>query len=195
LYDRPLTIEQNLTLLAAAPTRLANLTNGLSPAQLLAPPKPGEWSARDVLAHLPIGYWLKQADNLITEQVNKVQADNGISRFDWQVLNTLHEVGPVSKDRIFEVMSTFVDAAGLDAILVHLAERGWAESIESGQAGIVTYQLTHEGERRHSVILAAQKEARQRTVQGISEEEYATVIRVLQQIVSNLGETQSRNPA
>jgi len=52
VYDRPLTIEQNLTLLAATPARLADLTEGLPPDQLLAPPEPGEWSARDVLAHL-----------------------------------------------------------------------------------------------------------------------------------------------
>lgn len=52
MYDTPLTIEQNLALLAAAPARLADLANGLAPDQLLAPPAPGEWSARDVLAHL-----------------------------------------------------------------------------------------------------------------------------------------------
>ena len=52
MYDKPLTIEQNLTLLAAAPARLADLTNGFSRAHLLTPPEPGAWSARDVLAHL-----------------------------------------------------------------------------------------------------------------------------------------------
>jgi len=52
MYDRPLTIEQILTLLAATPARLADLTDGLPPAQLLLPPEPGEWCARDVLAHL-----------------------------------------------------------------------------------------------------------------------------------------------
>ena len=52
MYDKPLTREQNLSLLAATPARLAELTEGLSSAQLLAPPEPGEWSARDVLAHL-----------------------------------------------------------------------------------------------------------------------------------------------
>lgn len=52
MYDRPLTIEQNLALLAATPSRLSSLTAGLSPAQLVTPPRPGEWSARDVLAHL-----------------------------------------------------------------------------------------------------------------------------------------------
>jgi hypothetical protein len=39
-------------MLAAAPLRLAELTAGLTPTQLQTPPAPGEWSARDVLAHL-----------------------------------------------------------------------------------------------------------------------------------------------
>jgi hypothetical protein len=52
VYDTPLTIEQVLSALAATPPRLADLTQGLAPGQLLAPPEPGEWSARDVLAHL-----------------------------------------------------------------------------------------------------------------------------------------------
>ena len=51
--SRPsLTIEQTLSLLAAAPTRLAALTKGLTPAQLRARPRPDEWSANDILAHL-----------------------------------------------------------------------------------------------------------------------------------------------
>ncbi len=52
MYDRPLTIEQILSMLASAPERLAILTASLPPALLLEPPEPGEWSARDVLAHL-----------------------------------------------------------------------------------------------------------------------------------------------
>ena len=52
MYDKPLTIEQNLKVLAATPSRIAELTEGLTAAQLLTPPEPGEWSARDVLAHL-----------------------------------------------------------------------------------------------------------------------------------------------
>jgi len=39
-------------MLEATPSRLADLTKGLTPLQLRTPPKPGEWSARDILAHL-----------------------------------------------------------------------------------------------------------------------------------------------
>lgn len=52
MYDRPLTIEQNLSLLAATPSRLIQITDGLTALQLRTPPQPGAWSARDVLAHL-----------------------------------------------------------------------------------------------------------------------------------------------
>lgn len=52
MYDKSLTIEQILALLGEAPSRLAGFTEILTPAELLTPPEPGEWSARDVLAHL-----------------------------------------------------------------------------------------------------------------------------------------------
>jgi len=47
-----LTTEQVLALLAEAPTRIAALTAGVSPAQLRHAPTRDEWSANEVLAHL-----------------------------------------------------------------------------------------------------------------------------------------------
>ncbi|MFZ0544756.1 MAG: hypothetical protein WAM60_04935 [Candidatus Promineifilaceae bacterium] len=40
MYDTLLTIGQNLTLLAAASSRIADLTAELLPAQLITPPEP-----------------------------------------------------------------------------------------------------------------------------------------------------------
>jgi hypothetical protein len=50
--DKVLTIEQTLTMLVAAPARIAALTAGLTETQLHTAPGPDEWSANDVLAHL-----------------------------------------------------------------------------------------------------------------------------------------------
>ena len=47
-----LTVEEVLPLLAAAPRRMAELTEGLLPEQLRAAPAEGQWSANDVLTHL-----------------------------------------------------------------------------------------------------------------------------------------------
>jgi hypothetical protein len=46
------TIEEILTMLAAAPRRISALTAGLSSAQLRTASSTDEWSANDVLAHL-----------------------------------------------------------------------------------------------------------------------------------------------
>lgn len=70
---------------------------------------------------LPIGYWLKRVDNLLTDQINKAQTVNGVSRSDWQVLNMLNEAGSASKEQIFESMRTFVDASSLDGIITRLS--------------------------------------------------------------------------
>lgn len=50
--ENTVTTEQLLTALVANPKRVAALTADLTPAQLRTSPKPGEWSANDVLAHL-----------------------------------------------------------------------------------------------------------------------------------------------
>jgi hypothetical protein len=47
-----LTIEQVLTLLAATPPRIAELTDDVAPARLQAGHAPDDWSANEVLAHL-----------------------------------------------------------------------------------------------------------------------------------------------
>jgi hypothetical protein len=52
MYDTPRTIEQILSMLAAAPAHIAGLVKDAPPALLLVPPEPAAWSARDVLAHM-----------------------------------------------------------------------------------------------------------------------------------------------
>lgn len=48
----PLTIKQILTILTETPSRIADLTDGLTAVQLRTPPGQDEWSVNDVLAHL-----------------------------------------------------------------------------------------------------------------------------------------------
>ncbi len=133
----------------------------------------------------PIGHWLKRADYLITQHTNRVQAVNNVSRFEWQVLNFLHDGGTADKERIFRAMKIFIDADELDATLDRLSKLGWMERT-TGADGEQMFGLTHSGEQHHAVVHASQKIAREKVMQGISEEEHATMLRVLQRIVSNL---------
>ena len=131
---------------------------------------------------LPIGYWLKLADKVLTQQIDQAQAVHGVTRTDWQILNLLKENGRASDEQLFTTMRTFVDSIQFQEAMYHLIERGWIdETLASGEL-----QLTYAGHDQHARIFATQKEVRQRAMQGISQDEYVTVIRVLQQIVENL---------
>src|SRR3989304_5288538 len=80
----------------------------------------------------------------------------------------LNESGSSSKERLFESMRPFVDAAGLDEILSRLSQRGWIERGPVSGSGTSEFQLTAEGRRQHTVILATQKEAREKARRGVS---------------------------
>ena len=134
---------------------------------------------------LPIGYWLKQSDEVLTEQINQAQALHGVSRTEWQILNLLKENGRATKESIFQTMRTFVDASEFQEIITCLVERGWIdEAVGSGEL-----QLTETGQRQHERIFATQKEVRHRAMQGISQDEYAITIHVLQQMIENLDQS------
>ncbi len=73
-----LTIEQALTLLEASPAHIAALTDGMTPAQLLAAPDRDEWSANDVLAHLRAcaDMWGKYIVAMLAEDTPTLRAVN-----------------------------------------------------------------------------------------------------------------------
>lgn len=75
---KPLTNEEVLALLAAAPTRVAALAEGLDAQQLRAVPGGGGWSANDVLAHLRAcaDVWGKCIVEIITRDEPTIKAVN-----------------------------------------------------------------------------------------------------------------------
>lgn len=133
--------------------------------------------------HLPIGYWLKKADELLTARINEAQQANGLTRTEWQVLNTLLETEAASRSEIVEILSPFGDAETIGAPVDSLMERGLIEP-DGSETGRL--RLTTLGRQLHARALEVQKGIRLQAVQGISETDYATTVRVLQQIVENL---------
>ena len=78
MENTPRTTDEIVRLLAAAPAHLAELAEGLSPAQLLMSPAPSEWSARDVLAHLRScsDMWGKYIAQILREDHPTIKAVN-----------------------------------------------------------------------------------------------------------------------
>jgi len=128
---------------------------------------------------LPIGYWIKRADEALTARIDEAQSANGLSRTGWRILNALHDAGSMAREQIAELLRPFASAGSLAEQIAHLSGRGLIES----EGDAAAYRLTDRGRQVHADALATQREIRWRAVQGVSE-----AIRVLQRIVENLGE-------
>lgn len=133
--------------------------------------------------HLPIGYWLKRADEVLTARINEVQRANGLSRTEWQILNLLSELGSATDEQLEASLRPFAGITSLRELITGLRRRGLVAEKDAADGG---YVLTTQGQQTHATALALQKEVRQQAMKGISEAEYATAIHVLQRIVENL---------
>jgi hypothetical protein len=141
MYDTSRTIEQILTMLTAAPGHLADLTEHLQPAQLLTPPAPGEWSARDVLAHLRScsDMWGKAINEILTKDRPTIKAVNPTTWIK-QTNYLEQEFHPLLREYSAQ-------RAALLPVLMPLAPEAWSRSATVTGAGkarertIFTYAL------------------------------------------------------
>ena len=129
LPDKSFTIDQILSILEETPRRIAELTDGLPPAQLRIPPGPDEWSANDVLAHLRAcaDMWGGSIATILAEDHPTIRAINPrtwIKRTDYRELEFA---------RSFEAFTT--QRAELLAMLRPLSPDGWSRSATITGAG------------------------------------------------------------
>ncbi|MPR32847.1 MarR family winged helix-turn-helix transcriptional regulator [Salmonirosea aquatica] len=128
---------------------------------------------------LPIGYWLKRTDTLLTEGIDAVQAEFGLNRTQWQILHTIAENPALEKEALAEVMKPFVSENQLVAYLDILIERGTVTGQER-------FYLTEKGQQLHAECLDKQKEFREKAMLGVSKEAYEQTLSTLEKIVENL---------
>lgn len=131
----------------------------------------------------PIGYWLKAADLSITAKVNENLAQFKITRFHWQVLNTIKDHDMITKAQILGTLKNFLDENRLEEILRDFTERKWI--YEEARSGTITIQLTEEGKKAYEEILAKQQQTRMQLFAGLTMEDYETTIKVLKKVVEN----------
>ena len=139
---------------------------------------------RDVTKDKPIGYWLKHADNVITEHIDRVLSENGFTRSRWQVLNIVYQAGTIMRKALVDTMQNFIHAPQLDEIIEDFVEEGWLVRLGEGDEAQLT--LTDAGKANRETVFELQSEVRRRAMKGITEQEYATVIDVLERMVKNL---------
>lgn len=131
---------------------------------------------------LPIGYWLKRVDELITKHSNAALAERGFTRLRWQLLNSVAEAGTLSREQLLSTLAPFAQAEELDSLAARLVEAGLMEADEG--SGSLT--ITAAGRAEREALLQLQQQVRTRAFAGISAEEYAALIDVLQRVAQNL---------
>jgi len=133
---------------------------------------------------LPIGYWLKRIDALLTEQSDAALAGRGFTRLRWQLLNTVAEAGTASREQIHDILNPFASAEELDRLAAGLVSDGLFAAASDGER----LSITEAGKAEHGRLLELQQTVRTRAFAGISPEEYATTMDVLQRVARNLSE-------
>jgi DNA-binding MarR family transcriptional regulator len=131
----------------------------------------------------PIGFWLRRADEAINAYADQALGDIGLTRLHWQVLHIVHESGTTTEDHLGEVLWSFADPEDLQDVLDGFEAEGWLARDRQSRRELT---LTEKGRAGHAAALEVQGEVRRRASEGISADEYATVLRVLERMVSNL---------
>ena len=132
----------------------------------------------------PIGYWLKHLDEMLTRRSDQALQESGFTRSHWQVINTIYETNTTTREDVLAALKMFMNSNRLDEILGEFAREGWLVVQGSGEASQLS--LTEAGREKREAVFKLQSEVRRRLMQGITHEEYATVVDVLQRMATNL---------
>ncbi|MGZ0149727.1 MarR family winged helix-turn-helix transcriptional regulator [Kribbella sp. WER1] len=121
----------------------------------------------------PIGWWLKEVDRLLEASFERLLADDGLTRRQWQAVNAAAGGGSVA-----EALAPFLsgDPAELVAVTNPLVEREWLTGNE----------LTAAGSRALADLTIKVQAQRRRITAGISAEEYQATVDVLRRMAGNL---------
>ncbi len=129
---------------------------------------------------LPIGYYLKLADNLLTKGIDEIQSQYGLNRIEWQVLNSIYEKQEVLKSEILELMKPLADNQSVETILAKIIDKSQVEFKNNLLA------LTTKGKELHNSCFETQKDFRKKAINNISEADYQTTISTLQKMIANI---------
>jgi DNA-binding MarR family transcriptional regulator len=107
---------------------------------------------------------------------------DGLTRRHWQVLNTL-AAGPSTAAALTAALQPFVqeDAKAVEVIIKDFFDRGWVRNVPDG--GV---EISERGRAVHEAAMKRVAETRQDLRRGITDDEYVSVVRILQRMASNL---------
>lgn len=132
--------------------------------------------------NLPIGYWIKKADELLTININQVHQDANLTRVGWQLLHTINEYETINATGLITMIHPFADEREARKILADLKDKNFIRFDDDTNS----FSLTHTGKQLYKDCLEKQQAIRQKAMAGIGEEAYIITLQTLQKISNNL---------
>jgi len=127
----------------------------------------------------PIGYYLRKADELLTEEAGQIHEDMEINRLQWQILDSVSENPGISSQELVENLADFADEKEVRDIIADFAERNFLLEQDP-------LDLTEQGRDMHRICLDRQMAFRQKVMKDISDQEYEQMIGTLEKMINNL---------
>ena len=124
----------------------------------------------------PFGFWLKLVDRRISDEMETLFADDGITRRDWRMLNLL--AGEARDERLAERLLSKPQA------LHRLAERGWVAGFPP--------EITEAGREARDRLETQVTALRERVAGAVPADDFATTLRSLEAIARELGWDESQ---
>lgn len=128
----------------------------------------------------PIGYWFRHLHVLLEEVLDGTVAAEGLTRRHWQLFHTIAN-GTDTRAGLDAALAPFTQRGDepLAPLIDDLANRGWVTAEEP-------LHLTEDGERAHAALRDKVFAQRAEISKGISPEEYATTVAVLERMANTL---------
>ena len=136
---------------------------------------------------LPIGYYLKKTDHLLTKTIDQIQTSFGISRIQWQMLHSIYAQPHRSRFTLLSPLVEFENEEALNGLLDTLLKKG----LVLEEAGL---SLTESGVALQAACWQKQAVFRQQAMAGVSEAAYGQVIDTLKIIINNISALSDRQP-
>lgn len=131
----------------------------------------------------PIGFWLTLLGRLVDEHFAVTLHEHGVTRRQWQLLNLLSSSAATVAELDVQI-APFLDEASGETSADHLGEL-----VESGWVALddTTYALTERGRTACTRLAVVVADYRILVGDGVSADEYATTVSVLERMARNLG--------
>ncbi|WP_432035442.1 MarR family winged helix-turn-helix transcriptional regulator [Streptomyces cucumeris] len=143
-----------------------------------------EYSHSDAeLVRQPIGYWSWAAHQSVVTHIRAGLAEFGLSQPQWWVLNQVFDGGADGRlrEQVRSVLEGYLDVGDtLEPEIDALLERGLLVSGEGARL-----RLTDEGGALRERAAERQLQMRARIHEGIDDDTYVTVLKVLQRMIHN----------